>query len=379
MFTFRDEEGVIDGAVRVSKVAIRAEDDVFKQTCTRDIVVMIPGNPGSSSFYTEFLTHLLGLTEHRAVCIGLAGHSGANEGTFSVHDQITFVSSIVTRILDVNQEARVHIVGHSVGAFIGMHVAAGMVEDKVATYKGLFPTVEHIVKGSNAIMRPLFLPGMFRIHPTKGALAKREIVSLYTQQSLKQSLAYLLQFQHQTKMPFSAKKNIQAKAIQRESTIFFYPLFFINPKPGIRHVVAGFAGLLGYLPLAVRQRAARLFATTDCPHQLHTIANMADYSIISNVLYMAGTEMIHIKEACPDALGTLADKATFYYAVKDGWVADHLVGDMHAKLENITEGTVSTTAEGASPRVLRDTTGAPHAFVLSHSKEVAEALAPLLV
>eukprot|EP01061_Rhynchopus_euleeides_P016662 TRINITY_DN27983_c0_g2_i4.p1 TRINITY_DN27983_c0_g2~~TRINITY_DN27983_c0_g2_i4.p1 ORF type:complete len:331 (+),score=129.81 TRINITY_DN27983_c0_g2_i4:63-995(+) len=306
-FVLRDESGVTGGREGKARVAVHKDDDVFTKRCERDIVVMVPGNPGVSAFYTEFLEHLMTqVPGKRMVCLGFAGHTpGRSDGVFSVEEQIHFVRSLVDRIRETNETARLHFMGHSVGAYVGVNVAAQLPEEHVASFTGLFPTVEHIAQGSNAVVRPVFVPGL-------------------------------------------------------------------------RHMAAGLAGALGYLPAVLRNRVAKMFATTTDPDHIDTVAGLADFSLINNLLYMAGTEMVDITDMPHSTLEKLAHKSNFYYAEVDGWVPDHLIPRMEQHLETLTGKQVGKTPTCAGPRVVRDTTKAPHAFVLSHSKEVAEAIAPML-
>ena len=307
MFTFRDETGTVGDRSATISIAVHSDDDVFHISSPQDIMVMIPGNPGVSAFYTDFLCHLKKKQpEHRVVCLGFAGHStGQRDGAFSVAEQIGFVGSLIDKIRARNEEAKLHIIGHSVGSYVGVNVAAILPDNVVASYTGLFPTVEHIVQGSNAVIRPIFLPG-------------------------------------------------------------------------VRHALSGLAGLLGYLPRWLLKGVSSLFAQeAKGGGTLDIVASLAEYSVVHNILYMSQTEMVDIKDIPHEVLGKVAGKATFYYAGVDGWVPDHLIPKMEEHLETLTQRKVGSTPACSAPRVIRDATEAPHAFVLSHSEEVAECLSPI--
>ena len=311
MFVLRDETGHtgdVSGRSATVTVAVVGDDDVFAKSCSRDIVVVIPGNPGVAAFYTSFLETLSGeLDDTRAVCLGFAGHGpGRRDGVFSVDEQVAFVASLVEKIRSVNAEARLHVVGHSVGAYVAVNVASQLPAASVASVNGLFPTVEHIAQGSNAVIRPVFVPGL-------------------------------------------------------------------------RHAAAGIGGLVGWLlPASLKTRVAGMFAKTEDPAHLGVAASLADYSLLNNVLYMAGSEMHAIKDIPYATLEPIAEKSSFYYGEVDGWVPGHLIPKMRGHLEAITGRAPGHSPQCASPRVVEDKTSAPHAFVLSHSKEVAVAVAPMI-
>ena len=140
--------------------------------------------------------------------------------------------------------------------------------------------------------------------------------------------------------------------------------------PGMRHVVAAFAGLVGLLPLSVRKSIAGKFANTSDKSHLEVVAKMTSFMLIRNVLFMALTEFEEIKEI--DIHPSVLDKCTFFYGQSDGWVPRHYKDNMEKYVKETSSKPLGSTLNCPKPRVLRDPTAAPHAFVLSHSKQVAE-------
>eukprot|EP00754_Rhynchopus_humris_P045440 Rhum_TRINITY_DN4907_c0_g1::Rhum_TRINITY_DN4907_c0_g1_i1::g.16029::m.16029 len=311
MFDLRDVSGSCEGGARTATatVAVCPDDDVFERRCGRDIVVVVPGNPGVAAFYTDFMTHLMKDVEgKRVVCLGYAGHSsGRRDGVFSLQEQVDFVASLVDMIRGVNEDkVRLHIIGHSVGAYIGLRVAERLPEQVVASFAGLFPAVEDIGKGSNAVISPVF-------------------------------------------------------------------------QPVLRHAAAGLVGLLSWLPESVRLAVARRFVQESKDPKHVDIVAAIDYSMLHNILYMSKFEMHEIGTMNRKTLSAVAHNATFYYAEVDGWVPPHVVPRMRENLSSLSQKTVGSTPQCAAPRVIIDESGAPHAFVLSHSEHVAQLIAPTLL
>eukprot|EP01064_Diplonema_japonicum_P004640 TRINITY_DN13046_c0_g1_i1.p1 TRINITY_DN13046_c0_g1~~TRINITY_DN13046_c0_g1_i1.p1 ORF type:complete len:333 (+),score=65.86 TRINITY_DN13046_c0_g1_i1:56-1000(+) len=298
----------------VVDVGVVEGDDVFEVASEEEIIMVVPGNPGLASFYLKFARYLIKELEknevsRRVVCLGFAGHASGrahNNTVFGASQQIGFVKALADKILEKNPKAKLHLVGHSVGAYVSVHVAAKIPQENVRTVTGLFPTVEHIAKGDNAVTRPLFLPGL-------------------------------------------------------------------------RHFAASLASVVGYLPIALRKKIGGFFATTTEPEHLEVVASMTDYNLVNNILYMASTEMHEIQDICHTTLSTIAAKCSFYYGVSDGWVPQSLIPDMRKHLESHTGSPPSSCVKEPLPRVIIDGTTAPHAFVLTHSEEVAKEISPIFL
>ena len=134
--------------------------------------------------------------------------------------------------------------------------------------------------------------------------------------------------------------------------------------PGVRHATSALAGLLGLLPRFVVRPLLGL--ASDAARDERTgeiVANALSYSVASAVLGMAATEFAQVEH--PPDLDDIIDNLVFYYGVDDGWAPiDHA----HAMRQSYP----------SHPHVHIDDTGAPHAFVVDASAQVAQALLRLL-
>lgn len=289
----------------------------------REIVLVFPGNPGVVHFYGPFLLSLrdamgagVGL-----LCCGYAGHSlepCRNGGPFSVGEQAEVAAVMARRVLAAHPAAELHILGHSVGAHIALLTADRLPPGNVATVAGLFPTVHRIADAPNGTLWPLLLPVA-------------------------------------------------------------------------RHCVAAFAAALGCLPVrcraAVVRRAKPELALPGAGAFDGVVARMASYRVLLNVLFMARTEFLAIRDVDEARVQRHASRLVLYYGARDRWVPPEHRAVLRRVLGLPPDGGAARGASvgggGAAaghthPAVVIDTTGAPHAFVLTHSADVAAALAPLL-
>eukprot|EP00756_Hemistasia_phaeocysticola_P009714 Hpha_TRINITY_DN14941_c2_g9::TRINITY_DN14941_c2_g9_i2::g.143538::m.143538 len=129
----------------------------------RDVVVFVPGNPGVPYFYAGFIRSLRERLPTTAglMCCGYLGHSfeNINRQVFSVQQQERAVETLIDRLLAEHGDARVHLMGHSVGAYIATRIADRLPESRLGTAMGLFGTVTHIARAPNGRMWWLLLPG----------------------------------------------------------------------------------------------------------------------------------------------------------------------------------------------------------------------------
>lgn len=280
----------------------------------REVVLVLPGNPGVAQFYGPFMLALRAALGPSVglLCCGYAGHSlstPVNGGPFSVHDQVEVVATTAARVLAAHPDAALHLVGHSIGAHIALTVADRLPQSNVATVAGLFPTVHRIADSPAAR--------------------------------------------------------------------WLWPLLL----PVVRHCVAAAGALLGCLPSQLRARAVRC-----CKPQLAddgarefdgVIARMASYRVLLNVLHMAHTEFAAVGDVDRGLARRHAHHLVLYYGVVDKWVPP----EHRDVLQEVLDAPLrpAAAAEGTRfPRVVMDGTGAPHAYVLTHSAAVGAAVAQLL-
>ena len=129
----------------------------------KDVVIVIPGNPGIPEFYEGFARTLkLRLpTEVPVWVIGHAGHvqppsnlsvTMPNDSTWNEHyslmAQLQHKKEFIRKY--VPEDARLHLVGHSIGCWMILNMLKDdLIAKKVAKCYLLFPAIEHMAKSQN--------------------------------------------------------------------------------------------------------------------------------------------------------------------------------------------------------------------------------------
>lgn len=137
-----------------------------------------------------------------------------------------------------------------------------------------------------------------------------------------------------------------------------------DPVP--RSLVAGFGGLLGFLPLGLRARLVSAATGQQPEHARITAENLAGAGVIWNALKMANTEMQLIREVNRKALQDNVSRIVAFYGQVDGWVPTH-----HREALKASHPDGTTRVDPTSPLTLRlvDVRECPssilHAFVLN--------------
>jgi len=131
-------------------------NEPFKEE-TKEIVVVIPGNPGLPAFYTSFCSTLYTELDSK-VPVWVVGHAGHNEPSgknivvpslegnehlYSVQGQVKHHAEFLSRY--VPKGVRVHLISHSIGAKISLELLKRGNIDEVYCYM-LFPTIEHMIE-----------------------------------------------------------------------------------------------------------------------------------------------------------------------------------------------------------------------------------------
>jgi len=132
-------------------------EESFNPGDTRDIILCIPGNPGVTDFYVPFLQKLHELTGYSVWIIGHAGHElpenkNTHEfpsikenggGLYDLNGQINHKIEFIQKYIP--SDAKVHLIGHSVGAYIiSQLLKDANINVKVKNAYLLFPTIEYI-------------------------------------------------------------------------------------------------------------------------------------------------------------------------------------------------------------------------------------------
>lgn len=169
-----------------SKIYLRTPTEPGKKANQKTyIIYFLTGNPGLVEYYRTFLTHLYGLLSHDTASnrdVEFQVYSRSFSGfevdakdiktykyrkdpPYGLQDQIRHAEDDVAELVESvkdegGRDVRVILVGHSVGAYVGLEIvrrlrAHGMAgedfETRVAGVVGLFPTVVDIARSESGL------------------------------------------------------------------------------------------------------------------------------------------------------------------------------------------------------------------------------------
>ncbi|XP_012153688.1 lipid droplet associated hydrolase sturkopf [Megachile rotundata] len=253
-------------------------EEGISQIGKKDVVVVIPGNPGIPEFYEGFIRNLkLRLpTEVPVWVVGHAGHvhppdnlsvtmpsTSAWHTHYGLMAQIEHKKEFIKKY--VPKDAKLHLVGHSIGCWIILNMLKDeLIAEQVVKCYMLFPTIEHMAKTRNGQYYTSFM-------------MKIQFILLF--------LGWLL---------------ICLPIFLQGFIINLIRLFYGIPK---RH-----------------NKALGLFC---------------DSRNLRNVFKMANEEMEIVKERDDDIIAKYNDKLWFYYGNRDGWAPVTYYNDLKSAHPNI--------------------------------------------
>ncbi|MFT5679977.1 MAG: pimeloyl-ACP methyl ester carboxylesterase [Myxococcota bacterium] len=142
------------GGVPATTVRILAPDPTA-------LVLIIPGNPGVATLYTPLAERIVAQSSGR-VSVAVASYAGhvpghvAPSGFFSLADQLAHQQAFLATL---PAAPVVHVVGHSIGAWLTLSVLDGLPEGQRGRGFLLFPTIERMAgTPAGRHMSPLFGP-----------------------------------------------------------------------------------------------------------------------------------------------------------------------------------------------------------------------------
>ncbi|XP_076246081.1 lipid droplet associated hydrolase sturkopf isoform X2 [Calliopsis andreniformis] len=129
----------------------------------KDVVVVIPGNPGIPDFYEGFISTLKSRLPSE-IPIWVVGHAGhvqppsnlsvtmPKDSTWNVNYSLTAQLQHKIEFIKkyVPEDARLHLIGHSIGAWLVLNMLKDdSISKRVAKCYLLFPTIEHMAASPN--------------------------------------------------------------------------------------------------------------------------------------------------------------------------------------------------------------------------------------
>jgi pimeloyl-ACP methyl ester carboxylesterase len=255
-------------------------------------IVIIPGNPGLGGFYIPFAHELYNLFNENIsiLIISQAGHSPPLKRCFTLNEQIQHKLETIENLLPRNENHRLILIGHSIGAFMVLKMVDKL-ENRLDRAFLLFPTIERM----------------------KESHSGRRFVRFYP------ILIYLLPF-------LCSMINL------------LFPFDWLKRKY-----------LSYYFSDSPLNDRSILIDTV-----LYDLLNPLT---IKNLLQMANEEMSVVKKRDDQIIERFIDKLTFYYGTNDHWVPNNIPKQMK---EFYPKGDI-----------IECTNRYLHAFVLKHSKELA--------
>jgi len=255
-------------------------------------VVIIPGNPGLGGFYIPFAHELYNLFNENLsiLIISQAGHSPPLKRCFTLNEQIEHKLEAIENLLPRNNNHRLILIGHSIGAFMVLKMIDKL-ENRLDRAFLLFPTIERMAESDSG----------------------RRFVRFYP------ILIYLLPFlcsMINLLFPFDWLKRK------------FLSYYFSNSPSNDRLILID-----------------------------TVLYDLLNPLTIKNLLQMANEEMSVVKKRDDQIIERFINKLTFYYGTNDHWVPNNIPKQM----------------KELYPRgdIIECTNSYLHAFVLKHSKELA--------
>ena len=118
------------------------------------VFIMLPGNPGNSKIYIDFMRclHLLYNQKVDVYGVNFLGHCEPSSEVFSLEDQIEYIRRQILSIKYDHPNAKIYLLCHSLGAFVGLRLES--LGDKIIC---LFPSIDDFKSTFHArLMRPLY-------------------------------------------------------------------------------------------------------------------------------------------------------------------------------------------------------------------------------
>ena len=140
-------------------------EEGLSQYGKKDLVVVIPGNPGIPEFYDGFIRTMKSRlpTETPIWTVGHAGHvqppnnlslTMPNDSTWNEHYSLTAQVQHKKEFIKkyVPEDAKLHLVGHSIGCWMVLDMLKDdSISKRVAKCYLLFPTIEHMAETHNGL------------------------------------------------------------------------------------------------------------------------------------------------------------------------------------------------------------------------------------
>ncbi|XP_015589159.1 lipid droplet-associated hydrolase [Cephus cinctus] len=244
----------------------------------KDIVIVIPGNPGVPAFYEGFIKSLKTKlpTETPVWIVGHAGHvlppkhlqisipdTSTGKHFYDLKGQLEHKAQFIKQY--VPPDARIHLVGHSIGSWFTLNLLKDdTIASKVVRCYLLFPTVERMVESTNGK---------------------------------------------------------------------FYTGFVTRVAP----LLIFLAWMFTFFPLILRVFLIRAFGTFyGIPSRsTKAVLQLVNPVVLRNVFMLANDEMRYVNELDHDVVSNHADKLWFYYGSKDQWTPIKYYEELREKHPNV--------------------------------------------
>ncbi|XP_057332896.1 lipid droplet-associated hydrolase [Microplitis mediator] len=247
-------------------------------TGSKDLVFVIPGNPGIPDFYAGFIKALKSRLppETPVWTIGHAGHvqppkrmrylsnGDSKEPVYSLKDQLEHKVAFIEKYIP--KDAKLHLVGHSIGCWMILQLLKNEeFAKRVVKCYLLFPTIERMAETPN------------------GKFLTRIVLRI----------AALIVF---------------------------------------------LCWLFSFLPMILRSILIRIFGgyfAGVTSKSLKPVEQLLDPPVLDRVFKLADDEMIKVQELDYDIIEKYSNKLWLYYGATDGWTPTHFYHQLKEKYQDI--------------------------------------------
>ncbi|ENN70624.1 lipid droplet-associated hydrolase isoform X2 [Dendroctonus ponderosae] len=242
----------------------------------KELIILIPGNPGVVGFYKQFANSLYEKTDIPVWCLSHAGHNLAENSitklpNFTEHRNLYGLKGQVKHKVDflekyLPHDAKVYLIGHSIGSYMALEVLnyPGINSKIIKTYL-LFPTIERMAVTKNGKFLNTFV----------------------------RPLVWLL--------------------------LFCSWIFTVLPN--------FLANFLLYIYMII--------SNVPCQSQMGNIKELLKPGVLRRVFFLAFEEMDQVLERNDKILHDNIDKVKLYYGKTDGWAPEEFYGKIKQDLPNV--------------------------------------------
>ncbi|CAD6215884.1 GSCOCG00000700001-RA-CDS [Cotesia congregata] len=253
-------------------------EEGLSQTGSKDLVIVIPGNPGIPSFYSGFIKSLKSRlpSETPVWTVGHAGHvqppknlcfmseDDSDKPVYTLQDQLEHKVAFIKQY--VPKDAKLHLVGHSIGSWCILQLLKDPeIAKQVVRCYLLFPTIERMAETPNG--------------------------------------KFLTNF------------------VLRAATLIVF-----------------LAWIFSFFPVVLQSILIRIFGgffAGVTNKSIKPVRQLLEPPVLDRVFKLAQDEMVKVRERDDELISNYEDKLWVYYGATDGWTPQNYCTELKAKHPDI--------------------------------------------